>query len=161
VVNVAWHPHQALGRRRIPEFAADAADLVQEHLPEPNQGVTIDDRRYPARRSLPQEVASLAVIRRESISKGSWTPIRAAFVPAITPPEFQRTLHDEEAKLPSDRQHCREVWLLIVARGFEPSTYGDLGPEVQGHRFESAFDRVFFLQYFDRLVSELYVGQVA
>jgi len=34
VVSVLWHPHQALDRRRIPELAADLANLVQEHLPE-------------------------------------------------------------------------------------------------------------------------------
>ena len=29
--------------------------------------------------------------------------------------------------MPSYRQQCREVWLLIVARGFELTTHGDLG----------------------------------
>ena len=47
--------------------------------------------------------------------------------------------------------------LLIVARGFEPSTFGDLGPEVEGHRFESDFDRVFFLHHANEYVAELHV----
>jgi hypothetical protein len=59
VVNVLWHPHQALDRRRIPELAADLANLVQEHLPETGHSVNIRRRRHPAWRSLPQEVASL------------------------------------------------------------------------------------------------------
>ena len=161
VVNVLWHTNQALDRRRISELATGLADLVQEHLPEPNQSVTINEHRHPAGRYLPEEVASLTIVRRDSISKGSWTPVRAEFVLTITPSELQRTMRSKEAKVLSYRQHCCEVWLLIVARGFEPSTYGDLGPEVEGHRFTSGFDRVFFLQHFDGLVSELHVGRVA
>lgn len=157
VVHVLWHPHQALDRRRIPELAADLANLVQEHLPEIGYSVTIRRRRHPAWRSLPQEVASLTLVRRKSISKNSWTPVRAAFVPTLTPPDLQQIMRNKEAKVSSYRQQCREVWLLIVARGFEPSTFGDLGPEVERYRFESGFDRVFFLHYFDGTVTELRV----
>lgn len=133
VVNVLWHPHQALGSRRISELAAALANLVQENLPETGQSVTIRRRRHPTGRSLPQEVASLTVVRRNSISKDSWTSVRAGFVPTITPPDLQRILLDKEAKVPTYRQDCRYVWLLIVTRGSEPSTFGDLGPEVDGH----------------------------
>ena len=154
VVNLLWHPHQALGRRRIPELAAGMADSVQENLPESNRSVTIRSHQ-PAGRSLPQEVASLTVIRRESITKDSWTSVRAAFVPTIAPPDLQEILRDKEAKVSSYRRHCREVWLLIVARGLEPSTFGDPGPEIEGHQFESSFDRVFLLHHFDGIVTEL------
>jgi hypothetical protein len=49
------------------------------------------------------------------------------------------------------------VWLLIVARGFEPSTFGDLGSEIEAHEFETAFDHVFFLHHADEYVAELRV----
>ena len=71
VVNVLWHPHQALDRRRKSELATDLANLVQEHLPETGHSVTIRRRRHPAWRSLPQEVASLTVVSRKSISRNS------------------------------------------------------------------------------------------
>ena len=161
VVNVLWHPHQALDRRRIPELAADLADLVQEHLPEPNQSVTVRDRRNRAGRALPQEIASLTIIRRESIAKGSWTSVRAAFVPTIAPPDLQEILRNKEAKVSSYRRHCRKVWLLIVARGLEPSTFGDLGSDIGGHQFESGFDRVFLLHHADEYVTELHVRPVS
>ena len=155
VVSVLWHPHQALDRRRIPELAADLANLVQEHLPETGHSVTIRRRRHAAWRSLPQEVASLTVVRRKSISKNSWTSVRGAFVPTLTPPELQQIMWNKEAKVLSYRQQCREVWLLIVARGFEPSTHVDLGSEVEVHEFETTFDRVFFLHHADEYVAEL------
>ena len=93
VVNVLWHPHQALNRRRIQELAADLANLVEEYLPEIGHSVTIRRRRHhPAWRSLPQEVASLTVVRQKSISKNSWTSVRGAFVPIFTPPELQQIM---------------------------------------------------------------------
>jgi hypothetical protein len=158
VVRVTWHPHEAFGYRRTAELAADLAELVREHLPEPNRSVTIRRRRNPAGRSLPEEVASIYILRWKSISKDSWTPVRAAFVPAIAPQDLQEILRKKEGKVPSYRRHCREVWLLVVARGLEPSTFGDLVPEVEGQRFESGFDRVFLLHHFDGIVTELPVS---
>jgi hypothetical protein len=160
MVHVLWRPHLALDRRRIPELAADLANRVQEHLPETGHSVTFRRRDYPAGRSLPQDVASLTVVRRESISKNSWTSVRAAFVPTVTPPDLQKLLRYKEAKVPSYRRQCGEVWLLIVARGFEPSTFGDLVSEVESYRFESGFERVFFLHYFDGAVTELCIRKV-
>jgi hypothetical protein len=147
VVHVPWNPHRAFSRRRIPELATMLADLVQEHLPEQGHEAAIRRRHHPAWRSLPQEVSSLWVDRRINFSKNSWTSVRAAFVPTLTPSELQKIMRDKEAKVSSYRRQCREVRLLIVARGFEPSTFGDLGPEVEGYRFESGFDRVFFLHH--------------
>ena len=77
--------------------------------------------------------------------------------PSIAPPDLQEILWNKEAKVSSYRRHCREVWLLIVARGLEPSTFGDLGPEIEGHQFKSSFDRVFLLNYSDGIVTELHV----
>jgi len=153
-VRVTWHPHEAFGRRRTAELAAD---LVRKYLPEPHHSVTIRRHRHPAARNLPEDVASLYILRRQSISKSSWTPVRAAFVPTIVPPDLQGILRKKEARVPSYRRHCREVWLLVVARGLEPSTFGDVGREVKGHRFESGFDRVFLLHHFDGLVTELHI----
>jgi hypothetical protein len=53
------------------------------------------------------------------------------------------------------------VWLLVVARGLEPSTFGDVGQEVEGHRFESGFDRAFLLNHFDGIVTELHIRRAA
>jgi hypothetical protein len=159
-VHVHWNPHQIFSSRRVQELAADLADLVQENLPEPGHKAAIRHRRHPAWRSLPQAVTSLSIDRRKKFSKNSWTSVRGAFVPTLTPPELQQIVRTKETKVPSYRQQCREVWLLIVARGFEPSTFGDLGLEIEGYWFASGFDRVFFLHHADEYVAELRVRPV-
>jgi hypothetical protein len=158
-VYVIWNPHRAFSRRRIQELATVLADLVQEHLPELGHEVAI--RRHPARRSLPEEVGSLTVDRRINFAKNSWTSVRSGFVPTLTPPELQKIMRNKEAKVPSYRQECQEVWLLVVAHGFEPSTFGELGPEEEDHEFETSFNRVFFLHHADEYVTELRVRPVS
>ena len=161
VVSILWNPHRAFSRRRIQELAAVLADLVQEHLPELGHRVAIRYRRHPAWRSLPQEVESLTVDRQINFSENSWTSVRGASVPTLTPPQLQKKIRNKEAKMPSYRRQCREVWLLIVARGFEPSTHIDFGSEVGVHEFETTFDRVFFLHHADEYVTELRVRPVS
>jgi hypothetical protein len=102
-VHVLWHPQKALNRRRIPELAANLADLMLEYLPEPGHEALIR-RHHPAWRSLPQEVASLWVDRRTNFSRNSWTSVRAAFAPTLTPSELQQIMRTKEAKVPSYRQ---------------------------------------------------------
>ena len=72
-------------------------------------------------------------------------------------PELQQIMRTKVAKVPSYRQQCREVWLLIVARSFEPSTHVDIGSEVESYRYEYGFDRVFFLHHANESVAELHV----
>jgi hypothetical protein len=108
-VHVHWNSHQVFSSRRVQELAADLADLVQEHLPEPGHEAAIRHRHHPAWLSLPQEVTSLSIDRRINFSKNSWTSVRGAFVPTLTPPELQQIMWTKEAKVPSYRQQCREV----------------------------------------------------
>ena len=83
--------------------------------------------------------------------------MRGAFVPTLTSSELQKVMRGKEAKVPTYRRQCREVWLLIVARGFEPSTHVDIGSEVESYRYESGFDRVFFLHHANEYVAELHI----
>jgi hypothetical protein len=156
-VYVHWNPHQALGRHRIQELATALADLVKEHLPEISGNVAIRYGSHAAWRSLPREVTSLSVHRSERLSENFFVSTRGGFVPTVSSTELQRIVSDKEAKVPSYRQECQEVWLLIAAHGFEPSTHCELGSEVEGHEFETSFDRVFFLHHFDGVVTELRV----
>jgi hypothetical protein len=104
---------------------------------------------------LPWEVSYLSIRRKRILSKNLWVPTRGAFVPTLTPLDLQKRIEEKEGKVTSYRQKCSQVWLLIVANGFEPSTFGELAPEVEEFPFETSFDRIFFLQHADELIVEL------
>jgi hypothetical protein len=84
---------------------------------------------------------------------GASTP--AVFVlPSVAPAtKLEKIILSKEAKVPSYRQGCQGVWLLIVAHGFEPSTHCDLAPEAEDYEFETGFDRVFFLHHSNEFVT--------
>jgi hypothetical protein len=139
---------------RVPELAIALADLVEVYLPEQDGEVAIK-HTHPAWRSLPWEVSYLSICRKKILSKNLWVPTRGAFVPTLTPLDLQKRIEEKEGKVTSYRQKCSQVWLLIVANGFEPSTFGELAPEVEEFPFETSFDRIFFLHHANELIVEL------
>jgi hypothetical protein len=152
-INVFWSLRD-FPISRVPQLANALADLVEVNLPEQDGEVAIK-YPHPAWRSLPPEVSSLSIRRKKVLSNNLWVPTRGAFAPTLTPLDLQQRIEEKEDKVNSYRQKCSQVWLLIVASGFEPSTFGELAPEVEGFRFETSFDRVFFLHHADELIVEL------
>ncbi len=146
VVTVHWNYYSGPALTRMRELASYLANFVASHLPEQG-GRTTAGYPHPGWESLPHEVDSLSIYRSEIISRNSWRPARADYVPTLSCTELQRIMSGKEAKVPSYRRECQEVWLLLVAHGFQPSTHCELGPEVEDHAFETSFDRVFFLHY--------------
>jgi hypothetical protein len=153
-INVLWSLHGLPASSRVPELASVLADLVEVYLPNQDGEVSIR-HPHPAWRSLPQEVSSLSIRRKEIFTKNLWVSTRASFIPTLTPLDLQKRIQEKEDKVSSYREKCSQVWLLIVANGLEPSTFCKLAPEIEGFRFETDFDRVFFLHYADELVVEL------
>ena len=72
--------------------------------------------------------AALAFLPAAPAPDGASTP--AVFVlPSVAPAtKLEEIILSKEAKMPSYRQGCQEVWLLIVAHGFEPSTHCEVDP---------------------------------
>ncbi len=153
-VNVLWSFWDFPTLSRIRELANVLADLVEAHLPEQDGEVAIKDP-HPAWSSLPPEVSFLSIRRKKIFSKNLWDSTRGASIPTLIPLDLQKRIHEKEGKITSYRQKCSQVWLLMVANGFEPSTHCELAPEVERFQFETDFDRVFFLHHADELIVEL------
>jgi hypothetical protein len=153
-VNVLWSLQDQPTASRIHELANELAVLVEACLPEQGGEVAIK-HRHPAWGSLPPEVSYLSIRRNKIFSKNLWVSTRGAFIPTLTPLDLQKRIKEKEGKIASYRRKCSQVWLLIVANGLEPSTFGELAPEIEEFRFETDFDRVFFLHYADELIVEL------
>ncbi len=153
-VHVLWSFHEKLTKRELPQFVPTLSEFVARHLPEPGDEVAI---RYPhwAERQLPPKIVSLTISRRRTMEDNFWVSDRGGSVPELVPADFYEFIGKKESKLSSYRQNCIQVWLLVVANGFEPSTHCSLAPGIERFRFETNFDRIFFLHYFDGFVVEL------
>lgn len=76
-------------------------------------------------------------------------------MPALIPDDLQEAIDSKEGKLPSYREGCPEVSLLIVSDGLAPSNHFELGSDVEGAHFSTGFNRVFYLHYSKTEVLEL------
>lgn len=104
---------------------------------------------------LPKEVSALDISRWSFTTENCWGVARGGTVPSLSPEDFQAIINDKEGNLPVYKEKCDEVWLLIVAHGFSPSTHAKVSPEVETTVFSTGFERVFFLHHFKSMVLEL------
>jgi hypothetical protein len=153
-VHALWSFHEKPTKHTVPQFVDNMSEFVARHLPNPGDEDTI---QYPhwAWKQMPQEIISLTISRRRSMEKNFWVSNRGGFVPELGPADFEEIIRKKEGKVSSYQQNCSQVWLFIVANGFEPSTHCSLAREIEGFQFDTKFDRVFFLHYFDGFVVEL------
>lgn len=82
-----------------------------------------------------------------------WGPTRGGAVPDLQISEIQTVIDGKNRRVPDYLLKCSEVWLLIVVEGSSPATHFGMEVATSGHRYASAFSRVFLLH---RLKHELY-----
>ena len=137
-------------------IAENAAAVVAQYVPE-DGSVNLDYADLAAWESpRPSEISLLRISRGEGAMRDSWKSSRGDYEPFIAGSEIQRILDGKERKLAGYRRACSRMWLLIVAEGHAPSSYGDTN-KLNGQRFVSSFDEVFFFRFFERDVLRLEV----
>lgn len=153
-VLLTWSGQHNLTPRRVKQLTPVLADFVEEHMPGSNQVARI---KYPADgwESLPAEITSVRIARFDVLTDNHWDFVRSGWTPSLKPDALSAVIAKKEPKIPTYRQSCREVWLLIVAHGFHESSFSELSDETRGHEFATAFDRIFFFRYFDGDAVEL------
>jgi hypothetical protein len=158
-VNVYWSAHVPVTKQRAPEIAAVFADLVAANLPETGGHIFLG-YPHPAWKLLPAEVDHLFVHRPAGLPENVWGSSRGSAVPKLTPDDLSEVISKKESKLPVYRQGCSEVWCLIVSDGLAPSNHFEPTPEIESARYDTNFDRVFFLHYSHGTVLELNTNSV-
>lgn len=153
-VGVYWSFHMAVTKAREQDIAIDLADLVAAHLPSPSDH-TLLAYPHPAWKLLPPEVDHMHVYCPVGLSKNVWGSSRSTAVPKLRAQDIKEAILAKEGKLHSYRRQCSEAWLLIVADGLAPSNHFEWDKEVGELRFDTGFDRVFFLHYANGFVAEL------
>jgi hypothetical protein len=161
-VFVHWSSSRHPTPSNINNLAANLVDLVECYLPEQGDTAIITDS-CTKRDSLPEEVILLHIWRIGNTTKARWVPFGGIFPPLLTGPDLQDLLQKKEGKVPSYRQKCSQIWLLIVSNDLELpmirlSKACELAPEAKDYPLETVFDRVFFLNCLERRVVELSRG---
>jgi hypothetical protein len=66
----------------------------------------------------------------------------------LAPDDLLVIIRDKEKKLKGYRTGLAATWLLIVMDWWTRASYAELTDAARGHVYETAFDRVFFLDVF-------------
>jgi len=147
IVRIHWHPGVQLSRRRVRELRPQLADVVAAHLPKTSPSVWINAEEEWG--SLPDAIMTVGITRLGDPTENQWVSTRGGWVPQLGMTDLERRNAEKESRLAAYRSRCDEVWLLIVADGRAPSSFGEFPEAVRRQELHSAFDRLFFFRYFD------------
>ena len=109
---------------------------------------------------LPPEIDVVSVRRYPGITKPLWQTGRAGAVMEDCAGDLQAKIDSKNTKLDEYKRRCADCWLLIVANWFAASSaFYEPSAKTLAHEFNTAFDRVYFLEVFSGRVLQLQTVQ--
>lgn len=103
----------------------------------------------------PPTIAFVIILRNAVLTRSTWVSSVCGFFPELHPKLVQAALDGKNSSVPTYRQRCSKLWLLMVAVGSGMSLTFDITPEIEPHHFRASFDRAFLLQCFEGKFLEL------
>ena len=103
----------------------------------------------------PKAVQSVTVAVTPGIKQSAWAPTSSGVVPRLEPTAVAQRVASKNARVPTYREQCDEIWLVIALEGFSASGFWDLEDFPFEHPFETLFDRLFLHDVFSASVYEL------
>jgi hypothetical protein len=158
-VGVNFHSQCLLKEKQLETLAAEIAGIVAKHVPSAASQFEAVRDPEPGWKDLPLEVVSLFIYRPPAGRDVIWAAEGGGILPTVTARHIEEAIRAKEPLLAKYRESANLVWLLIAAAGFNTSGFCEVDPELGQHRFNSAFDQVFFLQAARGILLQLNVGE--
>jgi hypothetical protein len=143
---LGYPPGQQPPKTDASRLATEAAETVGRFVPETLFGhVHIDNDQFSGSELL-AAVSSIGVTRVRNARQASRSVVSAGFISASVQ-EIRALIAYKDVKVPTYRQRCDEIWLLIVADGASISSTVDLSEDVRHEFFASRFERAYFYDH--------------
>jgi hypothetical protein len=137
---------------RKTDLVETLVEMVRDNLPELGRTKAVGGFDG----DLPEGFHWIGVDRTFNPKKHSW---RCDEEPGDIETHFSAQLQDiinaKASKLPNYRKHCDRCWLVIAALGRRPSSFYEFADDMAKHRYESPFERVFFVVVASAIIREL------
>lgn len=147
---ISWIPRaQFRGRDAL---AKRIATVVAAHPPRGSGLREVGTGFEPIEPGLP--VAGLAIAAATGAG-AAWRDGDMHQIGVYAADEIQARIATEDAKVGRYREPYASRWLVLVIGAAGPSTWGEVGADVERAQFRSRYDRVFVLEYVPRRVHEL------
>lgn len=161
-VGVDFHPQyplKDLKRKRLGTLATEIAGIVAKNVPRTVGQFEAVRHPEPGWKDLPLEIMSIFIYRPPVGREAIWAAEGGGTLPTVAARHIEEAIRAKEPLLAKYRESANLVWLLIAAAGFNTSGFCEVDPELGQHRFNSAFDQVFFLQAARGILLRMNVGE--
>lgn len=147
-----WNHSTLWEGRRVRGLARKVASLVERLLPPaPNPGEASPQRAVGYEEleaaGLADRLSHLTILRHRRLTSGLWAAIEVGFSSRDLE-ALQTQVSAKEAKVPTYRKGCDELWLVLFARELPSGGFDFEAPP--GFRVVSSFDHVVFLDAVSR-----------
>lgn len=144
-VQVLWRPRQVIDKKDVESISVALAELAAS-LPV----TAADNRRFTSTQDLqfPDPITTIFARLIGPELSSLWQVIGAGLVRPLSPDNLLCIIRDKEKKLKGYRAGLAATWLLIVMDWWTRASYAELTPAAREYVYETAFDRVFFLDVF-------------
>lgn len=135
------------------EAARRFAEAVESIIPSPNSWTTLEDDSSGD--LILSQVSRIRVARFDVLDENCWTVSSFGFSQTNFISELQQRIDEKNSELHRYLKRCAQCWLLVVADGEGASSFFNPSDETKSHRYNSGFDRTFFMDVAARRVLEL------
>lgn len=145
-VSLMWDDRLRIDSNDVESIAQQFVEFASLQIPDVNCDLTFT---YPNPRwmNLPSNIAAMFVSRPAGLNETVWNFSHGGSVPHVSDifGELQHILDKKQGKVSRYRQHCQELWLLIVADGSNVQSMVVIDEDVPAHSLVSSFDKALFL----------------
>lgn len=142
-VTIIFNGHFPLWKKDVSRVARHLADAVYK-APVPT---SVEDRPLVlGHAELPQEILRVRIYGSVDGTDKLWYATSSGWVASIGSDHVQREIDRKQKKATTARQHCDELWLVIINDAFEKGAPADLVDEAKSHEYTHEFDRVLWLE---------------
>ena len=95
--------------------------------------------------------------RFKSLTSHLWQTGDGGIVVGDFAPQLQRLITEKNRLIPAYRKQCDQCWLVVVADWRGPSAFFEISEKMSGERYETPFDRAYFVEVYSGRVVPLKV----
>jgi hypothetical protein len=146
MISVHFNPSIKWENDRTNKLAYELVDAIKNNIGK--EKLSYED-------DIPDEIALIHMHKIEGLDFTGWSSPTSGWVAPITKEKISSKIQEKECKLNQYLDKVGEIWLLIVANGFAPSSLFHFDTLNLSEEYETSFDRVFVFENFDKKVYEL------
>jgi hypothetical protein len=108
---------------------------------------------------LPEGFGAVLIYNIPGLKKHIWKYGEAGDVETNFSVQLQHRMDEKAKKLSEYLKSCNRCWLIIAALGVAPSSFYEPDEEMDTISYRYPFEKVFFLELFDRTLKELNINK--